>query len=501
MFNNGKDVLMSLALQINRDDTRAIYLQIASQIRNQISVGRLPPGTRLPSVRDVAKQLHVNRLTVHNAYSELQADGWVESTVGRGTYVLENAQPLHLLSSLNNDGTPDSVLVDFQPIKQIPTLRSLASTEPDPALAPIDEFWGSLMALRREANPLMSYEVSQGDPSLRVELTKLLMERGVQAMPDEIMVTSGAMQGLSLTARALLKAGDIVLVEEPTYLGIIHLLRTLGAQIVTVPMQADGPDIGVMEAILEKQDVRFFYTVSGFQNPTGYSMSREKRRQLIKLARQHDFIVVEDDNMGALAYDAPAPIALKSYDVDDRVVYVSSISKSLMPGLRIGWVVAPKEIHRRLIQQRLADDLYGPPFVQKALANFIQTGRLKVHLRRVMPIYKARRDAMLRALAHHMPEGVTWTYPEGGFCNWLTLPNDNMMTIYQIALQRGIAFTPGSAFIASHLTNRHLRLCFSTQPAEELDTIISQLAEIIREHMDTECVGQCDVNPVWTPIT
>lgn len=494
-------MLMSLALQINRDDTRAIYLQIASQIRNQISVGRLPPGTRLPSVRNVAKQLHINRLTVHNAYSELQADGWVESTVGRGTYVLEHAQPLHLLSSLNSDGMPDSVLADFQPIKQIPTLRSLASTEPDPALAPIDEFWGSLMALRREANPLLSYEVSQGDPSLRVELTKLLMERGVQAMPDEIMVTAGAMQGLSLTARALLNEGDVVLVEEPTYLGIIHLLRTLKAQIVTVPMLTDGPDMEVMEAVLKKNNVRFFYTVSSFQNPTGYSMSVEKRRALIRMARRYDFHIVEDDNMGALAYDAPAPLALKSFDVDDRVIYVSSISKSLMPGLRVGWVVAPKEIHRLLIQQRLADDLYGPPFVQKALANFLQTGRLKVHLRRVMPIYKTRRDAMIRALAHHMPEGVTWTYPEGGFCNWLTLPNDNMMTIYRLALHRGIAFTPGSAFVASHINNRHLRLCFSTQPAEELEPIISLLAGIIREHMDAECVGHCDENPVWTPIT
>jgi DNA-binding transcriptional MocR family regulator len=475
---------MTLSLHIDREDRRPLYQQIAAQIKNQISVGRLPPGTRLPPVRRLAESLQVNRLTAHNAYSELQADGWVQSTVGKGTYVIEQAQPLTLLSAMSNDFSAESVLQDINPIKQIPTLRSLAYSEPDTTLAPIDDYWGSMMALRREAAALMRYESPEGDPALCVELALFLNERGVNAMPDDILTTSGAMQGLSLTTQALTQRGDTVLVEEPMYLGLIHILKTYGIRTIPVPRDEEGPDLNVIERALVSDQPRLFYTIANFHNPTGLCMSPKRRRDLLDLAARYRLPIVEDDIYGMIAYDSPPPPALKSLDRADTVIYISSVSKMLMPGLRVGYIVPPAYLRNRILSLRRAADLYGAVFTQRALANFLHQGRLKAHLRRVIPIYRERRDAFLQALRHYMPPGVTWTHPSGGFSNWVTLPQANMRTIYQAALQRGVAFTPGTAFMVGGDTNRHMRLCFGMHPAEDLDAIVAMLGEIIAEHTD-----------------
>jgi len=489
---------MSLSLNINRDDNRALYQQIAAQIKNQISVGRLPPGTRLPSVRQMATHLHVNRLTVHNAYSELQADGWVESTVGRGTFVVEHAQPMTMLSSTDDYVGADSVLRDIDPIKQMPTLRSLAYSEPDPALVPVDELFGNIVALRREAGNLMRYGSPQGDPALRVEITRMLEERGVQTMPDQVLITSGAMQGLSLATQILGERGETVLMGEPCYLGMVHIIKTFGLNPVTVPVDEEGVSIKAMERALQTHKPRFLYTVPGFQNPTGYCMSAQRRRDLLDLAEKYDFWIIEDDIYATLAYDAVPPLALKAWDNAERVIYVSSFSKVITPGFRIGYMVAPPALQNRLIAYRLANDVYSPALLQTAVTNFLRQGRLKAHLRRVLPIYRSRRDALMQAMERYMPSGVEWTVPSGGYSIWVTLPRPNMMAIYKAALERSIAFTPGEAFLTSR-TNRHFRLCFSTQPAEDLTEIVAMLGEIIYEQMDiTDLAPEADT--LWTPL-
>ncbi len=490
---------MSLPLQINRQDNRPLYHQIASQIKNQISMGRLPPGTRLPSVRQVALKLGVTRLTVHNAYSELQADGWVESTVGRGTFVSENAQPMAILSAIGTQTSADAVLSNCAPIWHLPTLRSLAYANPDPTLAPIDDFWGCLTALRRDVATLMTYESPQGDPMLRVELTNLLRERGVEAMPDEIIVTSGAMQALSLVTQALAQPGDRVLIEQPTYVGLIHILTTYGLKPISVPMDDEGPDLAAMERALKHDRPRFMYTIANYHNPTGQSMSPQRRRDLLALAAKYKLPILEDDVYGFLGYDGIPSPALKAEDPNHQVIYISSMSKIMIPGLRVGFMVAPPEMVNRLLSLKRAADLFSPMFIQRALAAFLHQGRMRSHLRRMIPIYRGRRDALMQALAHYMPEGVTWTRPAGGFCTWLTLPQDNMTVLYQAALQRGLAFTPGQAFMTEPGIDRHLRLCFGSQSSEDIDEIVALLGQIMREHRDSPHRAS-ESMAVWTPL-
>jgi DNA-binding transcriptional MocR family regulator len=290
-----------------------------------------------------------------------------------------------------------------------------------------------------------------------------------------------------------------VLVESPTYLGMVHILKTYGLRPISVPMDDEGPDLTVIERAMHHDRPRFFYTVPTFHNPTGLCMSETRRRDLLDLAASYKLPIIEDDIYGPLALDGPAPLTLRSMDRDGIVIYVGSASKVLMPGLRVGWMVASSELQHELILRRLAIDLFGPPFVQRALALFIQQGRLKAHLKRVLPVFRTRRDALMKALRRHMPEGVTWTQPVGGFSTWATLPADIMTSVYHGALQRGVAFTPGTAFLADSTSDRYMRLCYSTQPVEELDGIVALLAGVIRERLanpiEAENIGQ-----LWTAM-
>jgi DNA-binding transcriptional MocR family regulator len=491
---------MPFSLQINRESARPVYQQIAAQIKDQISVGKLPPGTRLPSVRQLAESLGVNRLTAHNAYMELQADGWIESTVGRGTFVIEQAQPLALLTDISMHNGSEGALINLEPIRQHPTLRSLAYANPDPSLVPTDDIFGMLAGLRREAAALMGYHSPQGDPGLRVALTDLLRERGVEAMPDELMVTAGAIQAMSLITLALARPGDAVLIEQPTYLGLIHILRTYGIRPIPIPMDDDGPDLAAIERALRADQPRFFYTIPTFHNPTGTLMTHSRRVDLLSLAARWRLPIIEDDIYGLLSLDEPAPPALKSLDEHDLVIYISSFSKLITPGLRMGYMAAPPGMQRRLLSLRRAADLCGPAFLQRAVADFVTQGYLKAHLRRVLPIYRLRRDAMLLALDRHMPPGITWTRPGGGLSVWVTLARDNMMAVYHAALARGLAFTPGEAFLIEDGGNRHMRLCFGAQDSEDFDTIIGLLADLIHAQ-DTYPDDRVTPSlPVYTPM-
>ena len=491
---------MTLSLQLDRADRRPLYQQIAAQIRNQISVGRLPPGTRLPPVRELARMLNVNRLTAHNAYSELQADGWVESTVGKGTYVIEEAQSLSLLSTVSLDLTPERFLQDINPIKQITTLRSLAYAEPDPSFAPTDDFWGAMVSLRREAASLMRYETPEGDTQLRLELTTFLRERGIEAMPDGALITSGAMQGLSLATQALAQRGDSMIIDQPTYPGMIHILKAFGVRPIIAPHDGEGPVLDQVERALVEDNPRALYITSTFHNPTGACLSARRRRDLLTLASQYNLPIVEDDVCGMLAYDGPPPPALKAQDRADSVIYVSSFSKMLMPGLRVGFMVPPPYLLNRLLSLRRATDLYGAIFTQRALSVFLQQGRLKAHLRRVIPVYRERRDALMRAMKRHLPTGVRWEEPSGGFATWVTLPQPNARAVHKAALHHGIAITPGAAFWPGIDNNRHLRLCFSGLHAEDFEPILQTLGAIIAEQSDNDAMDLDDPERLYAPL-
>jgi DNA-binding transcriptional MocR family regulator len=479
----GGRVSLQHLLHINRERSQPLYQQIAEQIKMQISDGRLPIGTRLPTVRQLANTLGVTRLTVHSAYSELQSGGWVEATVGRGTFVAASAQPEGLMTAAGRNLTPDGVLDDMRRITQMIGLRSLAYADPDPMLYPMREFWDSMLSLRNDPS-MFQYGSPQGDPVLRVEMAALLGEQGIEATPDEILITSGVTQGLALVCQALAHRGDVVAVEQPTYLGLLHILQMHGIQAAGVPLDADGVQLEALERVIVEQKPRFFYTISRFHNPTGLCPSLERRRALLALAARYRLTLVEDDIYGLLSYDGPPPPPLKALDSENSVIHLTSMSKVLLPGIRVGSVIAPRPIHEQMLPLRRANDLVGAQLMQRTVADFLRRGRLKVHVRRMLPIYRERRDALLRALSYWMPDGVEWTQPAGGFCCWLTLPgNEALDDLYAAALSRGMVFTPGEVFLAEPDDCKHLRLCYANQSPDTIRESVVVLAELIRERI------------------
>jgi DNA-binding transcriptional MocR family regulator len=492
---------MSLLLTLDRTSDRAIYRQIAEQIKDQIAAGRLPPGSQLPTVRQLADDLGVTRLTVQNAYAELQSSSWIEATVGRGTFVSDNARSGRRIAERNAPLTADVVIEDMLAIGHVEGMRSLANASPDARLFPADEFWGVLANLRENAFAMAEYGSTQGDPDLRIELAALVRQRGVIAMPDDVLVTTGATQALSLVTQALCRPGDAVLVEQPTYLSFLNILKSLGAQATGVEMDEDGPKLDALERLAVQVRPRFFYTIPTFQNPTGRCMTPTRRRQVLELAERLGFMVVEDDLYAAMTFDAPPPSALKADDHSDGVVYVSSFSKTFMPGMRLGYVVAPPALLHRLVDLRRATDLCGPPLLQRTMAEFLRRDGLKRHLRRVLPVYRERRNTLLAALAMNMPQGVHWTQPQGGFCCWLSLPPQPYFgDLYQAALRQGWAFAPGEVFLAQPSGQQHLRICFGQQPPETIRSGVEALARLIQARMEQATVLPAPAGDVWSPI-
>ncbi len=473
-----------LSLQLNRHETRSLYQQIAEEIKTRISDGRLPAGARLPTVRKLAEELQVTRLTIQSAYAELQADGWIEGIVGRGTFVSNDVKPVALHDSVGVALTSEGILSDILTINRVLGMRSMAIAEPDAALFPIDEFWGYLTRLRPKAADLLGYGDSQGDPDLRIEVVRELQELEIDGNPSDVVITNGVMQGLNLVTQALSRPGGTVIVEQPTFIGYLNILKSQGLQPLPVHLDEEGPRLDEFEALAARERPAFFYAIPNFHNPTGRSWSMQRRHDILQIAGQYGLPILEDDIYGRIAYDtSPAP-TLKSLDRDDRVFYMSGYSKVFMPGLRLGYLLPPRAFREQILMLRRSADVCGSGVTQRGLAHFLRDNGLKRHLRRVLPIYRQRRDTILQSLRREMPSGVSWTEPEGGFSTWLTLPRFfGRGELYRRALKQRFAFTAGEAYDMDDADELdHLRLCYGNQRPEGIEAGVKLLAQLISNH-------------------
>lgn len=486
-----------MQIDLDRKRREPLYQQLARSIQQRIRSGALPAGTRLPTVRQLAQQLNITRLTVHSAYAELQSGGWIEATVGRGTFVAQRIDALLTppQAALGREVTPAGMLADILHMTQIPGLMGLAKADPAVELFPLRNWQrANEMALAAGGPELLSYTTAQGDLRLRAALAELVRERGLSAGPDEIVVTAGVSQGMSLIAEILARPGDTVFVEQPTYLGLLNILAARGIQAVGLPIDSEGLVVDALAEALETQRVAFLYTIPTFQNPTGVCMSPARRAALLDLAARHELLIVEDDIYGRLGYEGAPPPALKADDRRGHVIYLSSFSKSLMSGLRMGYAVAAPALVRRLVLARQAQDLCSPPLTQRALATFIEEGWLHAHIRRMLPRYRERRDALLRAMERFFPAGVFWTRPQGGFAAWVTLPFGlSVADLYLSAIGRGVAFAPGDVFNAAPDARPHLRLCYGAESPERITEAVTVLGALLRER------GPCQTLPLADP--
>jgi DNA-binding transcriptional MocR family regulator len=501
-FQN-RDRESPMTLRLERESDVPIYQQIFRQIRDRIVSGALPAGTRLVPERDLARELGVNRTTVVNAYRELKKAGYVAAHVGRGTTVLarrdDGTSPAgsaglpwrHLLRS-RGGGSVDPGLRDLLAATENTGVVSLAIGLPAPDLIPVETFRAvSDEVIRRSGAPALLHGPTEGITPLREAIARRLRERGIACDPAEVLVLSGSQQGLDIAARVLLQPGDEVVVEEPTYIGALHSFREAGVSLVSVPVDGEGLRVDVLETILERRRPRLVYTLPTYQNPAGVTMSRARRERLLDLAYRHQIPVLEDDPYSELQYDGAPPPALKALDERGIVLHMGTVSKILFPGLRLGWLVAPRPVVRRFSVSKGSMDLHSNTHGQWVLERFLREGHLDRHVQATRRIYARKRDLMLAALAAETGGSTSARRPEGGFYIWCRLPAGvDRNRLVAAAAEAGVSFLPGWLCCAEETEATHVRLNFSYPDEDRIAAGVARLAAAVRRSVERPPAGR-----------
>lgn len=509
-------------IRLDREQATPLYRQIVEQVLAQIADGRLPHGTLLPPERTLAAHLQVNRSTIVSAYQDLVATGLVEARVGRGTWIseAENPAPLPLSWSTLFSPTLDRLQLsgqgDFLGAVQLPGYRTTSSTRqqprsislatgtPDPALFPVARFRQALdQAISDDTGDLFGYGLVQGVQALRTELVTWMARRGIRSTPERVVVLHGSQQGLDLLTRLFIEPGDAVVVETPTYLGALQVFRGAGARLLPITLDDEGPRIDLLAQLLSRHRPKFIYTLPTFQNPTGVTMSRQRRHALLDLAARHGIPIVEDDAYGELSYDAGAtpPPPLATLDQHNLVIYVGTMSKVLLPGIRLGWLSAPPPVAEAIGIIRQTMDLHPNGPMQQALSIFLARGWLDEHLMLLRPAIRARRDRLLAALEALAPPGMTWNTPMGGNFVWARLPNELRATSLAIeAARQGVAFIAGEAFSPTGGERDALRLNFAGVPEEAITEAVRRLTVAIRRLTPKDRLDNIPANKDYQPV-
>ena len=450
--------------------------------------GRLKPGDPLPGTRRLATQLHVNRNTIIAGYQELIAQGLVRTRWGGGTFVAGPApSPPTVPDARPSVRAPSySVAPPLPPPPMIPpdpggALMMFRGT-PDVRLLPAEALArGFRRALSRHGRKLLSYGDPRGHAHLRGELATLLShKRGLSTAIDDVVVTRGSQQALDLIARALLSPGDVVAVERLGNPPSWYALRLAGAELEPVPIDDQGLDVDALEALLRRRTLRAVYVTPHHQFPTNRVMTPERRTRLAALASEHRFAIIEDDYDHEFHYegDPVAPIAASAGGAN--VVYVSSLSKVLAPGLRVGFIVAPRAVLDRVVSLRAVTDMQGDATMECAIAELFEEGELLRHVARMRTIYRQRRDALAAALERHLRGVLTFQVPDGGMALWARIAQGIDLARWERSGEElGVIFRGARMFDVLGDEQPFLRLGFTYHDESELDDAAARMARAL----------------------
>lgn len=499
--------ISKLFINTKLDSASPYYLQIASIIKDKIIDGSLAEGEKLPPERELAVLLGVSRTTAINTYRYLENKGYVIIKRGSGTYVdssynRENKGkkeiPWPQLLKPYNRPSMASLMSELM-VSSVPADKiSLDAGMPDPDYYPVDIFLKLYRDCFAELNPQdFGHIPVQGYEPLRHTVVRMLGEAGIRCQPEEAIILSGSQQGIYLSARALIEPGDYVIVQSPTYVGAIQAFQALGARILSLPKGESFP-LEILEDYLARYRPKLLYCVPTFQNPNGAVIGIQDRENLIRLAARYRLVILEDDPYSRYYYKEPSPLSLKALDNYGGVIYLSTFSKILMPGLRLGYMVAHPSLINRVVLEKQYVDLHSNNISQWLVDLFIKNGYMEKHLEKMRNIYKKRRDAMVEAINSSLGDKLSFDNPEGGFYLWCRI-NEGIPSkrLLQEALKTGVSFVPGEAFYANPGENNELRLCFSRHSEEVLLDGISRLERALMKCKKGQyIVPKKDIRPI-----
>ncbi|MCP4425045.1 MAG: PLP-dependent aminotransferase family protein [Chloroflexi bacterium] len=398
-------------------------------------------------------------------------------------------------------GMSSSVIRELLKLTQQPDIISFAGGLPAPEIFPVEAFETAVSRLLRQNGPqALQYSPTEGYLPLREFIAQKMNRYGIETTPDNILITSGAQQALDLIGKIMLDPGDVILTESPTYLGALQSWKAYQADFISVPIDADGicVDQRLEEAL--RAGPKFMYVLPNFQNPTGVTLSLERRQKLIHIADHYGIPIIEDDPYGDLRFEGKHISPLLALDAQLQathphktnehgfyrgdVIYLGTFSKTLAPGLRLGWMVAPRDVIKRCVTAKQGVDLHTSTFTQMLAYEVAKGGFLDEHKRLIRQVYGERRDVMLAAMEKHFPPGVHWTHPKGGLFLWVTLPEEMDATaVLHKAVANKVAFVPGTAFYPDGAGHNTGRFNFSNAKPEEIEIGIQRLGDVLTEEL------------------
>lgn len=372
-------------------------------------------------------------------------------------------------------------------LTQKPEIISFAGGVPAPELFPIEEMKKiSREVLENNGTVALQYGPSEGYDPLRQKIAGRMKKNQVDITADEILITTGSQQGLDFSGKIFINPGDKIICEKPTYLGAINAFRAYDPDFVDIEMDDDGMKMDELEKALEENgDAKFIYVIPDFQNPTGKTWSIKRRKQLVELANKYDIAIIEDNPYGELRYEGEINPAIKHFDIEGRVIFLGTFSKTFCPGLRIGWVAASPEVLNKYVLIKQGADLQSNTMAQMELDLYLENYSLDKHIEKIKEVYLKRKKTMIRVIEEEFPEEVKFTNPDGGLFSWVELPEHiNTRELAEKALEKKVAYVPGGSFYANGGHENTMRLNYSNMNEDKIEEGMKRLAQVIKKELE-----------------
>ena len=466
-----------------------LYMQVSDGIEKMIAEEVLQIGDKLPSVRVLSEEYGISMGTAFQAYYHLEGRGLIESRPKSGYYVRFNHHRFPELPHLTEPTTVSHEVSVKEMIASIYTdiaatgITNFALAVPDASLLPAAKLNKSVMyALRNHKDHCITYEHTQGNVELRKQIARLSFNWGGKIKPDELIVTSGCLEAITLCLRAVTSPGDTVAVECPTYFGIYQAIESLGLKVVEIPTDpVTGVDLIQLEKAFKKFPVKICVLVPHYNNPLGSCMPEENKKKLVELITKHNIPLIEDDIYGELYFGKTRPRPCKFYDTKGMVMHCSSLSKSLAPGYRIGWVI-PGKFFDAVKQMKRIQNISGPTLTQAAMAHYLVHGRYEYHLKNLRKALHTQCLRYVQAIINYFPEDSKVSRPHGGFILWLELNKKvDSFKLRTEAMKQNISIVPGKIFSGSHTFSNCIRICFGKPWNDDVDHGLMQLGKLIKK--------------------
>jgi len=471
----------------NSDDHK--YIQVADGLEKMIAEEVLKIGDKLPSVRLLSDKYGISMGTAFQAYYHLEGRGLIESRPKSGYYVRFNH---NRYPELPNLVTPEAVSHDVSVKEMIASIytdiaatgiTNFALAVPDASLLPGAKLNKSVVyALRNTKDHCMDYEHTQGNVELRKQITKLAFNWGGNVKPDEVIVTSGCLEAISLCLKAVTSPGDTVAIESPTYFGIYQAIESLGLKVVEISTDPiNGVDLDHLQKAIKKFSIKACVFIPNFNNPLGSCMPDENKKKLVDIITKHNIPLIEDDIYGELYFGKTRPKNCKYYDTKGLVMYCSSLSKSLSPGYRIGWVI-PGKFFFQVKQLKRIQNISGPTLTQAAIAHYLKNGRYEFHLKNLRKALHTQSLRYVQAIIKYFPPDTKVSRPHGGFILWLELNKKvNAFKLRTEAMKHHISIVPGKIFSAGNNYGNCIRICFGKPWNDDMDYGLMILGKLIKK--------------------